>query len=121
MLLVTSPDCTAASTVAISAERYLAPINQSSPEINVTAEIARNAAFIFEWPAMSPKSGGAIALPSAYITKMLNPNAIARTEGGETFAIAVFAGPMLKKMKNKAPNSRVQAQGKAAYSIVASN
>jgi len=45
------------------------------------------------------------------MTKMLAANAVARTAGSETFARAVFEGPVFKNKKKIARNIAIHAAG----------
>ena len=48
---------------------------------------------------------------------MFTAKAVARTEGRETFAIAVFAGPVFKNTKKTAPENSTHATGNGVYSM----
>src|SRR5581483_9081444 len=49
--------------------------------------------------------------------KMLNANAVARTAGGETLAIAVFDGPVFRNKKKMAMNIGTHAIGNGTYRL----
>jgi hypothetical protein len=51
--------------------------------------------------------------------KMFTANAIARTDGCVTFAMAVFDGPVLKKRRKSATNMNTHASGNGTNTIAA--
>src|SRR5215207_7050241 len=69
------------------------------------------------WPAIQPIKGGEIASPSAWIKKIFSANAVERIREDVTLASAVFAGPVLKKRKNTAPNTAAHAYGNGSEII----
>src|SRR5215831_20855491 len=111
----------AVSTAAVSEGKNFAPQSQRTPATNIIAVTARNATFMFVWSATIPINGGATASPSAWIIKMFNAKAVARTDGRVTFASAVFEGPVLKKRKKSAINISPQASGNGTKTTAAEN
>ena len=52
------------------------------------------------------------------MTKIFTANAVARTVGIETFASAVFDGPVFKKRKKIATNIATHAIGNGTYKLI---
>ena len=52
------------------------------------------------------------------MTKILTANAVARTAGNETFARAVFEGPVFKNKKKIATNIPTHAAGNGMYKLM---
>ena len=96
---------------AVSAGRYFTPKSHVTPEAKIIADTNRNATCIFACPPMYPSSQNACTSPNAWMTKMFAANAVARTAGSETFARAVFDGPVFKNRKKIARNIVIQAAG----------
>src|SRR6266513_2003298 len=110
-LTITQLPC-AASILAVSDGKNLAPQNQKAPAINMVSETTKKATFIFERSRIAPMSGGEIASPKRWMIKMFSAKAVARTLGRVTFASAVFDGPVLKNKKKTARKMHSHAPGK---------
>ena len=54
-------------------------------------------------------TGGLIASPRAWMTKMFSANAVARMTGGVTLARIVLLGPVLKNRQKTARNTNTHA------------
>src|SRR5688572_26636312 len=76
----------------------------------------RNAASMFQRSLIQPMTGGLMASPRAWMTKMFSANAVARMLGGVTLARIVLLGPVLKNRQNTARNTKIQAYGNGVYS-----
>src|SRR5688572_5707053 len=81
------------------------------------SETMRKATFMLVCPAIQPIKGGEIASPRAWMMRILRANAVARIRGGDTFASAAFAGPVLKKRKKIAKKTSIHARGNGVSSI----
>src|SRR5437879_2064324 len=92
-------------------------MSQATPEKKMIPETNRNDTCILVWPPMYPSSQNACTSPSAWITRMLTANAVARTAGNETFARAVLEGPVFTNKKKIAKNIGTHAAGNGVYSV----
>src|SRR3954447_17121363 len=62
-------------------------------------------------------AGKAGTSPSRWRIRILKANAVARTLGNETFARAVFDGPVLRNRKKTEQNMKTHANGNGVKSI----
>src|SRR3954451_10669116 len=60
-------------------------------------------------------SGGEMASPRAWMRRMYNAKALARTDGCVTFARMVFVGPVLKNRQKTVRKTKIHAQGNGRY------
>src|SRR4051794_828732 len=91
-----TPAPEAASAAAVSLARYGAPSAQAmAPKRKVTETTTKPARNDLA-SATAPMMTGEMASPSAWMTRMLTANAVARSSGRVTLARMVLLGPVLK-------------------------
>src|SRR5262249_17873934 len=97
--------------------RCLVAMNQKTDARRHVHDTARNPNVMSPVkPLIRPMSGGEMASPRAWMTRMFRANALARTDGCVTLARIVLVGPVLKNRQKHARKMNTQASGNGAHS-----
>src|SRR5579862_420458 len=99
------------STDAVSRTSAFMPQSQMTAATSMAVETVRKLRFQEPWSFIQPMSEGEAASPKRWMTNILSAKAVARMEGGVTFASAVLEGPVLKNRKKIATKMQTHAAG----------